>query len=518
MNMHLPQKRQKLSLNSSDSQSSSSTSHPITNLNPKINLDYDLSSIIQAKSYTQPPQHQIYLFEQPLLYDKLEYLKTSINLWLTNPLSKSLPLTPKIIRDKVSKFQEEYIKKHNNFEASQNEIYNFLPSGWVLELYENLKINPIALKEHLIFNDLDVEKQKTLLKRYTYSYCHNDIFVFHNFPLYFRLLPEGRPIKSCKNDDILNITILVNASGTYKSDISVVGTSFEPHDYEKIAMETLPLIYYNRIIPWADAEIYTRMLKKLDKKMQKTGRSVLVLVKYSYASLKSVCEVSLKNVTIVFFSMDAIQSCLMSIEKSFKWHYRRIFLKFATKFNDINEISVVDIVYIVSDAWDCVTRGCISRAWNLADILDKKILPLGHKDYSEFSDLNTEEFNEAFSERWNLTNASLLKYLDAELSIGDNIYTTTEIAELVINRQFREEWEINKSQGFNKRLCYKPIFDKNIISLEDGIKTLEKSMLFLKQRVALNFGNMRKVRQVLSDAKGFLLETYEKKSLELKFF
>ncbi|OMJ70724.1 hypothetical protein SteCoe_31223 [Stentor coeruleus] len=518
MSIHLPQKRPKLPSNPSDSQSSSSISHLNPNLNPELNLDFDLSSIIQPKTHTRSPQHHILLFEQQLLYDKLEYLKSTIQLWLTDPLNIAFSITPKIIRDKISEFQSEYIKKQKHLGNSNNEINNFLPSGWVLELYENLKINPNSLKEHLIINDLDIEKQKTLLKRYTYSYCHNDIFVFHSFSLYFRLLPEVFTMKSCKLDDIMNILILVNASGTYKSDISIVGTSFEPNDYEKTAIESLPLDYYNRIIPWVDAEIYTRMLKKLDKKMQKTGRSVLVLVKSSYASLKAVCEVVLKNITVVFFSMEAIKPCLISIEKSFKWHYRRIFLKLANKFDDVSDVSVVDVVYIVSDAWDSVTRGCISRAWNLADILDKKVPLLSHKDYSEFSDLNTEELIEVFSDTYNLTNESLSKYLDSESSIGQFINNSSEIADLVINRQYKEEWGLYNTQGFDKRLCYKPLIDKKIMSLEDGINVLEKSILFLKQRVALNFGNMRKVKQVISDAKSFLLESYEKKSLELKFF
>lgn len=125
--------------------------------------------------------------------------------------------------------------------------------------------------------DMNVfENWSQQLKTIIEGYEPQNVYNLDETALFYRLLPsktfafkdESRHgIKKSKVR--VTLVFIANANGSDKS-CAIIGKSVNPRAFRG---KVLPLDYYHQSNSWINSEIYTKIVRKFNNKMQKMGRS-----------------------------------------------------------------------------------------------------------------------------------------------------------------------------------------------------------------------------------------------------
>ena len=174
-------------------------------------------------------------------------------------------------------------------------------NGWQQKLNKRYDISYKAYRgEAAEVNDEIVNEWKSKIPQLIEGYEPQNIFNFDETALFYRLLPsktfafkdESRHgIKKSKVR--VTLVVIANANGSDKS-CAIIGKSVNPRAFRG---KVLPLDYYHQSNSWINSEIYTKIVRKFDNKMQKMGRKVLLFVDNCRAHCSNI---ELKNTTIKY--------------------------------------------------------------------------------------------------------------------------------------------------------------------------------------------------------------------------
>lgn len=275
-----------------------------------------------------------------------------------------------LIRSKAMDIAQQLEYKH--FSAS---------SGW-LERFKNrhnITFRTIS-GESASVSVAVVDDFKTKLPALINNYNPRDVYNADETGLFFRALPDktlalkGEKCAGGKmSKERLTILFCANMAGHSEKPL-VIGKAARPRAFQKINLNTLPVVWRFNKKSWMTCEIMTEFLREFDKKMGLEKRKILLFLDNAASHPR---DLILKNIKIVFLPPNTTAICQpldQGIIKNFKTWYRSIILKhILAKMDSVNyvqdltkTINLLDVIYFIKKAWNQVTPVTIENCFRKA--------------------------------------------------------------------------------------------------------------------------------------------------------
>ncbi|XP_054276524.1 tigger transposable element-derived protein 6-like [Macrosteles quadrilineatus] len=282
--------------------------------------------------------------------------------WLKQCRDKNIPVSGPILQEKAIQYAESLGKK--DFCASNGWLHNFK------------KRNEIIFRkvcgESASVNSNVCDEWKTELKKLTESYLPENIYNADETGFFFKCLTD-RTLSfkgdSCSGGKMskVRITVLLcaNSDGTDKLKPLVIGKAKNPRCFKNV--KSLPTEYEANNKAWMVSGFFSSWLKNIDKAMKKKNRKILLFIDNCSAH-KDIPP--LKNVKVQFLppnTTSKLQPLDQGIIKNFKVNYRREVVKRFLRDMDnesMTQINLLDALWMVSKAWNCVTSVTIKNCFN----------------------------------------------------------------------------------------------------------------------------------------------------------
>nr|XP_042909311.1 tigger transposable element-derived protein 6-like [Parasteatoda tepidariorum] len=213
--------------------------------------------------------------------------------------------------------------------------------------------------------------------------------------LFFNLLPDktfafkGEPCHGGKNSKE-RLTILVGASmnGIEKLPILVIGKSKKPRCFRNV--KSLPCDYDSNQKSWMTIKIFETYLKKLDSKMRKEKRNIIIFVDNCAAHSK---ENKYTNIKLQFLppnSTSVLQPMDQGVIKVFKQHYKMRLVK--------RMLEGLENTEELKKTWESITPSAIANCFQKARFSDGDTTE--EYDFEAEYKLSDDETNENFDNDW----------------------------------------------------------------------------------------------------------------------
>ncbi|XP_060577389.1 tigger transposable element-derived protein 4-like [Ruditapes philippinarum] len=230
-----------------------------------------------------------------------------------------------------------------------------------------------------------------------------------------------------QSKDRITVLIGANMDGSDKLKLLIIGKFKNPRCFKNV--KSLPVDYEANRRAWMNSEIFISWVKKLDKRMTREKRSILLFVDNCPAHPKIE---GLKAVKLLFFppnTTSKLQPCDQGIIFSFKRHYRSRVLDHIISCLDKHidkQINILKAIQWFYAAWKDVTPTCIQNCFRKAGFMNQaqheiNATPQGH--VSDSSD--TDEFEDddiplaELASKWN--RLRVFSDIDKNISFDDYI-------------------------------------------------------------------------------------------------
>lgn len=304
---------------------------------------------------------------------EIEY---ELSKWIEYCLTIHLIITDNIIQTKAIKIYDKLKKNDiilpNNFKFSNGWLSNFKNRYNLTQRLingEGGSINEESLKKNIL-------ELNTLLRKYK----RKNIYNADEAGLFYRLLPNKtiahknenvKGIKKSKN----RITILFacNATGTVKFKPLIIGKSKKPKDLRGVNVANLGLIYKSSKKAWMTNSLWQEYILEFDKSCNEPS---LLLIDNCSAHIIDYDILKLKYLTIHFLPPNTtshLQPCDAGIIKTFKTHYRKMYIEKLISQAEINntfyKLTLDNAFIFIKNAWDNVTQNTIKNCWDHTRII-----------------------------------------------------------------------------------------------------------------------------------------------------
>ena len=242
-------------------------------------------------------------------------VEEALVIWVDNALKASLIITDDILSTKALSFA--FLLKEDKFKGS---------SGWL----DNFKKRH-NLKQYVIHGEAasaplkDLETMRENLRQILKEYSPQDIFNCDETGLFWKM----KPCRTISNEqtsgkkqskDRVTILLTCNATGSEKLTPLFIHKYENPRVIKNIDKRTLPVEYYWNQKSWMQVSIWNDYIKKLDTKMRRQNRKIILLV--DNAPTHALYETTrLTNITIQSLPPNTtahLQPCDQGIINSFK--------------------------------------------------------------------------------------------------------------------------------------------------------------------------------------------------------
>lgn len=199
-------------------------------------------------------------------------LEEAILVWLKAMIAKQVPVSGDVLKKKA-----ETLALQMNIEGCK------FSDGWV----RNFKRHDLSFKkmcgESAAVDEPAVESfRRGRLQSLLQQFAPEDTFNCDETGLFYKLLPEktlafaGDPCHGGKHSkERLTVLVGCNMLGTEKLPMLVIGKSKNPRCFKGARV---PELYEANKKAWITQHIFEHYIRKLDKKFQRQGRKVLMLV------------------------------------------------------------------------------------------------------------------------------------------------------------------------------------------------------------------------------------------------
>lgn len=205
------------------------------------------------------------------------------------------------------------------------------------------------------------------------DYELKDIFNADETGLFFKCLPDKTLIfknEKCHGGKLskerLTILLATNMTGTEKLKPLVIGKAIKPRCFS--GLQTLPLEYDANKKAWMTAEIFKGWLIKVDKKMTKEKRKILLFI--DNCTAHNIIP-PLKAIKVKFLppnTTSKLQPLDQGIIKNFKSFYRKevvrkLIIDMEQHSASPSRINVLDAIRMADKAWRSVSATTISNCF-----------------------------------------------------------------------------------------------------------------------------------------------------------
>ena len=297
-------------------------------------------------------------------YDDLDKLVWE---WFTIARAKNIPVSGRMIQEQALLYAAEL--GHEGFSGS---------NGWLNRWQKRHNVRMSTLSgEAADVSESVVEDWGRRLESLCKGYQLRDIFNADETGLFYRALPtksmsvKGEEAKGGKKSKE-RITVLLACSAEGEKLMPfVIGHSANPRCFKGLAsLACLPVSYSSNKKAWMTAELFQQWLDKLNSKMKRESRSILLFVD----NCTSHPDLQFSNVKLVFLppnTTSKLQPCDAGIIQATKMHYRKLLLRHvlfhmneASGASDLaKRVNVLDAIMWLKNAWDNVKPTTIQKCF-----------------------------------------------------------------------------------------------------------------------------------------------------------
>ena len=330
--------------------------------------------------------------------------------WISKQNRRSVPVTMGIIQAKAKELYKEITKDEDEprpFQASNGWFAKFkLRHG-----FHNVKFSgEAASADETAAKDFVSEiqafiKEKGYRPEQVFNLDETALYPYRMFDRsYISVNEKKRPgVKASKK----RVTILVGTNMVgHKLKPMLIGTAERPHCFRGLIVENLPVYYYHNKKGWMNSYVWGHYTSfSLENELraychqENIDFKILLLVD-NFSGHNEAFTVESDYITVKFLppnTTSLIQPMDQGIIRMFKCNYTKLSLQKMVSWIDAepeeedaqvvekywSAFNLKNAIYLLSEAWECVTERCIQGAW-------RKLFPDLIPDFQGF-DLVSEE-------------------------------------------------------------------------------------------------------------------------------
>ena len=307
--------------------------------------------------------------------------------WLKFTVERNIPLNGKILCSKAESIARKV--GHMDFRATDGWFSRWKARHGIV--FTKLA-GEAAEADNTAANKFIEEELPEILR----TYAAKDILNADETGIFFRALPSSTYVdKKTKQDrkgfktakDRITVLVTCALDGSTE-ELLVIGKSKSPRCFKNI--KELPTPYDFSANSWMTGAIWVRWLRRLDMKMSKENRKVLVLADNCSAH---VLVPELKNITVRFLpanTTSVLQPCDQGVIRALKAHFRNAIRQAIIDAIDedhdengpgvVKKITLLQAMDMLKDAWISVTPDTVKNCWRKGGFhsLDSSNPPADH--------------------------------------------------------------------------------------------------------------------------------------------
>ena len=256
---------------------------------------------------------------------------------------------------------------------------NNLPTfseGWLWKFQKRHGLRSLKFSGERGSADLEAVKQslpefRSLIEQYHPS----DVFNMDETGLFFCMAPDRtiatRQLEGCKKAMTrMTVALTANSNGTEKLEPLFIGKSKQPRAFRRKSSKQLGILYHSNQSAWMTALIFQDWLKKLDAKMSRAKRNILLLLDNAPSHI--VTNLELVSITVTFLppnTTSVMQPMDAGIIAAFKKRYRHFQVQSALlaeavgTTNNIYKVDILQAIRWCQDAWQMIQPSAIENCW-----------------------------------------------------------------------------------------------------------------------------------------------------------
>ncbi|EXX67936.1 Pdc2p [Rhizophagus irregularis DAOM 197198w] len=441
-------------------------------------------------------QGSIKKFRRP----KWPQLEQALGLWVDNALNTRQDIDGNILKVKAAFFAERF--SIEDFHQSEGWLTGFKKRHGLQQFKEQGEASSAPSVE-------SIENDRLALQDFLKSYNQEDIWNADETGLFWKMEPSKvlarGPISGHKKKKSwVTIFCAVNATGTEKMALSFIHKHKTPRAMKNLNYKNLPVYYFWNKKSWMQVSIFNEILLKLNEKMRRKGRKIVLLVDNAPVHLiLDETKEKLDSINVKFLppnTTTALQPCDAEIIHSFKYHYKRLFIQnrieaydnvqdgFVEKLADYNILKLYRI-QLKRGQWYQLKQSQIAgktpkfyhQVMKLKMIQSLMIIII---HIIEDEEVELENLI-AFLPEGDHLNAR--EYINIEDEIAEGALTDDEIIDAILNADKEEEIVVEENESM-------PIMEK--VSLKEAEKAVNNITQFLYEQGS-EFGDVNDELKIL---------------------
>jgi hypothetical protein len=239
----------------------------------------------------------------------------------------------------------------------------------------------------------------------------------------------------------LSILLCTNMDGSERKKVDVIGKSARPRCFSGKS-KSLPVNYHSNSKAWMTSDLWRQIMTKLNKRMSKEERSILMFVDNCSSHPQSLRLSNIKFVYLPANTTSISQPLDGGVIKAFKGNYRRLMIKRLLAIINSgekitsNSISLLDTVFMIQSAWNDVKQSTIQNCFRKCGF-ESNNLDVFSEDTEDYSE-EVDEIDEIWERAQQLLGIDIefndFIEIDKNLIVNENLTEEVIIQEIIGKR------------------------------------------------------------------------------------
>ena len=294
--------------------------------------------------------------------------------WILQRQQNRVILTWQLIQKKTKDFAEQ-------LKISEDQRPSF-SDGWLEKFLDRHHLQTIVLSGESGSADIAaIEAALPDIQAAINKFSPQDVFNMDETGLFFCMTLDRtiatRQLEGMKKDKTrISIALCVNADGSEKLELLIIGHAAKPRAFNKKTGEQLGLYYRHNKKAWMTSLLFQEWLQDFDSRMKRQSRNVLLLLDNAPTHMAK--NLDLSNVNVLFLppnTMSRIQPMDAGIIAAFKKRYRSFHLAHAIDRDaagekDLYKVDILKAMRWCRASWNVLTSETIANCWRHTVLLD----------------------------------------------------------------------------------------------------------------------------------------------------